>query len=612
MDSGGSSDIPIAMEIEASGSAILDPPPSAQEKPTIPEHEFGSGSLDSTFQPRVFRDMGKLFQQETLSDVMLMAEGQSIPCHKFLLAAASDYFYNKLVVASNAVDHNLLEIEGISFQILKIIVSYLYTGYIKITDDNVKALIPACKKLKLQSACEICEKASTDLVNPMNCIGLYYMAVAHGVQQLKEKAEQVMVNAFKDVTAGSEFLSMSVEAMEEYIRKDDLKIANEDPVFQAVVSWIEHQPEQRNSLITRLISSVRLRFCSTNYLTQVVASEPLMENLDCHKQLVAALSYKSDTSIYSFPTGSGTCDANVVPRKGYKTHSNLILIGGESDPGSNTEVDCWRMENEGWKVMEGCAMPQELFCFSACVMRGGILVSGGSVKNPVTNCWLLSTSQYQWSLLPDLNMARCRHGSVCVDGQPYVIGGEGLNEKEMSSVECLEKASKHWAVLSDIPQALVHPISVTNGQYIYVFGGRDIQSNDFESCYFYNTSNGSWQRLSNMPGVCALGSGVVHKGIIYLVGGFGRSTMSFNPGLNAWTTLSGCVHEHADAPTVVWKDRLLVCGGRSRKAQRDDGEPGGTSVIEEYDAETDTWTLSRIKLPLKLHAHFLFGIVDSI
>ncbi len=62
------------------------------------------------------------------SDVMLMAEGQSIPCHKFLLVAASGYVYSRLVVTPDAVNHNLLEIEGVSFQTLQIIVSYLYTG----------------------------------------------------------------------------------------------------------------------------------------------------------------------------------------------------------------------------------------------------------------------------------------------------------------------------------------------------------------------------------------------------------------------------------------------------------------------------------------------------
>ncbi len=51
---------------------------------------------------------------------MLMAEGQSIPCHKFLLAAASEYFYSRLVVETETLNSNLLEIEGVTFNALKV------------------------------------------------------------------------------------------------------------------------------------------------------------------------------------------------------------------------------------------------------------------------------------------------------------------------------------------------------------------------------------------------------------------------------------------------------------------------------------------------------------
>ncbi len=80
--------------------------------------------------------------------------------------------------------------------------------------------------------------------------------------------------------------------------------------------------------------------------------------------------------------------------------------------------------------------------------------------------------------------------------------------------------------------------------------------------------------------------------------------MSFNPALNVWTTLSRCVHEHADAPALVWDDRIVVCGGRSGVPENEDGS---TSVIEEYESETDTWTVSQIKLPEKLDSHFVFA-----
>ncbi len=88
--------------------------------------------------------------------------------------------------------------------------------------------------------------------------------------------------------------------------------------------------------------------------------------------------------------------------------------------------------------------------------------------------------------------------------------------------------------------------------------------------------------------------------------------MCYDPILSQWTILSKCQHEHADGPALVWKDRVLVCGGRSCKAIKNDGgKPGGTSAIEEYDPETDTWTVSTIELPDKLSSHFVFSIESN-
>ncbi len=580
----------------------------APVKKTIPEEEFGMGTVDSAYPPQVWRDMGKLFQLETLSDVMLMAEGQSIPCHKFLLAAASEYFYDRLVVASNAVDHNLLEIEGISFQTLKVIVSYIYTGNINVTVENGGGLIPACKMLKLHSAYDTCASYIMEKISPANCVGLYKVATANEFQKMKDKAWEVMVKNFKEVVSGPEFQSMSADDVEEYIKNDGLRVANEDPVYDAVISWIRHNPDERRIFFSKLIKNVRFRFCSAYYLKYLAGKETLMETVSCQKMLLSALKHQ-DAGRFCWDNAEAECvDCRVLPREGYQRQLDMIIIGGVSDPGRVLSGNCWRFQNEEWELQE-CSLPTKIHPFSACDVKDGIVVSGGYCNGkPVSQCWLLSTSTYQWSPLPDLNMARLRHASVCVGGQVFVIGGEGCDGKEMSSMECLPKTREHYAVMLDIPKPLVHPMVAAEEQYIYVFGGTDMKWNCSRSCYMYDTDKKCWHDLPDMPLACTFGSAVVWKNRIFVVGGFDRSCMSFNPALNVWTTLSQCRHEHADGPAVLWKCSIIVCGGRNREAKRDDGTSAGSSVIEEYDPETDTWTVLQMELPEKLSSHFVFSI----
>ncbi len=574
---------------------------------TIAEKEFGSGTSDGNYQARVWKGMGKLFQQETLSDVMLMAEGRSIPCHKFLLAASSEYFHNRLAGGFDCVDHNLLEIEGISFQTLKLIVSYIYTGNINITVENAGYMISLCKTLKLNSAYDTCEAFLKEQANPANCIGLHRMASRNDVVELKEKIREIMVSNFKEVVSGPEFLDMSADEVGEYIQNENLRIPNEDPVYNAVISWVRHQPEERESCFTQLLKSVRLRFCSTHCLKYTIAVEPLMDTVDHQKLLVSALKHQDPGTLCLDRAHAECKDCSLVPRKGFQQLSNMFIIGGVSDIGDITMDQCWRLENDEWGVLNECRMPETLRFFSACVARDGIVVSGGSRKsNAVSQCWLLSTSTYHWSRLPDLNTARLRHASVCLGGQVYVIGG-GNGEQKLSSVETLQKNGTKWEFLSDLPAAVRHPMAATYGECVYVYGGIDSTEGHSAAVYVYRTSRQSWKRLADMPETCILGAAVIWKDVIYLVGGFSRSCMSFDPVLNEWATLSQSRHEHADGPAFLWKEKILVCGGRSRDAESDNNKSGRTSVIEEFDPEKKTWAVSTIELPQKLSAHAMFA-----
>ncbi len=458
-----------SVEIDMDATQVTQPE-DKPVKPTIPEEEFGSGICDFSYQPQVVKDMGKLFQQETFSDVMLMAEGRSIPCHKFVLAAASEYFYNRLVMEPEGVKHNLLELEDISFPLLKVIISYIYTGCINITVENASDVFPVLQRLKLKSACDACEPFLVDAVNPSNCIGLYRMATAEqNAQLLKVKAEEVMVNNFQEVISYPEFQNLSLQELEQYIQSDNLRVPNEDAVFGAVVSWCGYNAEARIPDFIRVIKHVRLHYCTNHYLSQVVAHEPLMESLECHKLVIAAMASKStDTCSIHQNQAALDQDYSASPRRSYRKASTMLVVGG------NISVDqcddcpssqCWYLYKNEWNNTKASALPLDIDLFSACVLPSGILVTGGALlytgKGAANECWLLSTSNLQWTAVAELNTGRYRHASVSVGGQPYVVGGMDSDENPLSSVECLSDISDKWDKMPNLPKTMYHAIAVS-------------------------------------------------------------------------------------------------------------------------------------------------------
>jgi type II secretory pathway component PulM len=52
---------------------------------------------------------------------------------------------------------------------------------------------------------------------------------------------------FWDVAHGDEFLGLSSTKLVEFISSDELQVEREETVFQAVIRWLNHNPEQRRA-----------------------------------------------------------------------------------------------------------------------------------------------------------------------------------------------------------------------------------------------------------------------------------------------------------------------------------------------------------------------------
>ncbi len=208
-----------------------------------------------------------------------------------------------------------------------------------------------------------------------------------------------MINNFREVVSGSEFLEMSADEVEEYIQNENLRIPNEDSVYHAVISWVRVCPDERKTCLGQLLKSVRFRFCSAYCLKYIMPKEPLMDTVEYHKIILSAVKHQNDDGV-CWDKLHGVCkECEVLPRKGYQSKAAMVIIGGISDPGDVTRNECWHLKNDGWEVLEDCPMPTTVRHFSACMTRDGILVSGGrSGDKPARQCSLLSTSTYQWVL----------------------------------------------------------------------------------------------------------------------------------------------------------------------------------------------------------------------
>ncbi len=520
------------------------------------------------YKARVWEDIRNLFQQDELTDVMLAAEGRSIPCHRVLLAAASKFFHDKFGVHPESVDHNLLDIEGIEFDTLKAIVHFVYNGRIQLALEKAEKLLPASVSLMLPELTNMCEDFLLHKLDDdkSDCLDIHRIAKHNSLEKAAEKARDLITEHFQEVSKHDAFKEMSETDLQDYISDERLYVGNENPVFEAVVNWVRHDVENRKSSFEKLMENVNLSHCSKQFLSEVVRTEELMQTVNtCLRHLSDAMSHHM-TSPQQFDTA----------RIGYYTHFTPIVVYDDN-------AYTFKGRESEW-VTNISSAGKMLEWSSACMTGDGIVITGGyddSTKY-CTQCWKLTLPILKWSALPDLNVARCQHATLCVGNQVYVLGG--WNDRRLASVEYLDEQNKSWQVTCDMPSVLNWHTAVTHKHFIYVFGGYTFPGPSLAT-FMLDTVNKKWTRKAEMPDHCRYGCSVVNGNRIYVLGGYENCCMSYDPDQDQWQSRSEPAVSHETPSAVVWKDRILLCGGRD------------TSVIEEYNPNTDTWSGWKHQLP---------------
>ena len=556
----------------ATGGREITKPATAKDAPPgnkISPKEPWATASGEMYKARVWEDLRNLFQQDELTDVMLAAEGQSIPCHRVLLAAASKFFHDKFVVNPESLEHNLLDIEDVDFDTLTSIVSFIYDGRAQLTVEKTEKLIPASVSLMLPELTNMCRDFLLHTVDDdaSACIAIHRIAKANSLADVEDKAWQVMLEKFQELSGTEGFKEMSETELQEYIGDQRLNVASEDPVFEAVVSWVNHDLESRKLKFDSLLDHITLSHCSPAFLGDVVRSEPLINS-------VTGLQHLADALIVSRP-----CSGQYgIARPGYSgdaAGNTLIAI---------FEDQYWTLkEGEQEWVCKGSSIQKMLEYSSACLVNDGILVSGGqSDGNFSSQCWKLSLPMFNWTAMPDMNVACRSPATVCVGNQVCRLGGQ--NTDYLRSVEYLEEQNKSWHAACDMTTGLGWHTAVSFKGFVYVFGGQRGGTCPKET-YMLDTVNQKWSRKSNMPVSCSGGSSVVYGDRIYVLGGLENCCISYNPEQDKWKTHSKPAAKHNLTSAVVWKDQILLCGGE------------GKSVIEEYNPDTDTWSEWKHQLP---------------
>jgi hypothetical protein len=229
----------------------------------------------------------------------------------------------------------------------------------------------------------------------------------------------------------------------------------------------------------------------------------------------------------------------------------LVIVGGINV--DSYERECWKMD-EGLQFNEFTSIPEEDLAhgYSVCATDGGFIVTGG--KNSDI-CYIFTVATLSWRKLKNMLRNRYYHGSVCIKGVLYVLGGaSGVTGTD--SVNSLVLTQGHWEAGPRLPQPVGAPrVAEINGR-LYVL---DPQTSKL---YQLDVESRVWTKRAPIPGCDWQVSMVSVKGKLVVMGGENRICALYDPTSDAWTEGQQPRHEHRCGAVVYHDDRLLLMGGR--------------------------------------------------
>ncbi|XP_043918146.1 kelch-like protein 2 isoform X2 [Protopterus annectens] len=521
--------------------------------------------------------------QDSLCDVTIVAEDIEIAAHRVVLAACSPYFHAMFTGEMSESRAKRVRIKEVDGWTLKMLIDYVYTAEIQVTEENVQVLLPAAGLLQLQDVKKACCDFLESQLHSTNCLGIRAFADMHACTELLNRANTYAEQHFADVVLSDEFLNLGIEQVCSLIASDKLTISSEEKVFEAVIAWVNHDKDVRQEHMAHLMEHVRLPLLSREYLVQRVEEETLVKNSSaCKDYLIEAMKY------HLLPADQRTLMK--TKRTRLRTPLSLpkvmMVVGGQA-PKAIRSVECYDFKEERWyQVAE---LPSRR-CRAGVVQMNGLVYAVGGFNGSlrVRTVDVYDPAKDQWSTIVSMQDRRSTLGAAVLNGLLYAVGGFD-GSTGLSTVEAYNAKSGEWYhVASMNTRRSSVGVGVVGGQ-LYAVGGYDGASRQcLSTVEAYNPATAEWTNVAEMS-TRRSGAGVgVLNGLLYAVGGHDgplvrKSVEVYDPATTCWRQVADMNMCRRNAGVCAVNGSLYVVGG-------DDGSCNLASV-EYYNPTTDKWSL---------------------
>ncbi|XP_068165914.1 kelch-like protein 10 [Antennarius striatus] len=509
-------------------------------------------------------------------DTVICAGDVSFDVHRIIMCNCSPYF--QALLCRHAGDKTCFTIPDVSAEAMEVIIDFAYSGSVSVTEDNVQELLIAADSLDILDIVEACNNFLEENLTPENCIGVRRLSISS--PQVQHKAHFLLMNKFEEVVYSEEFLELSLQELTDILDSDELNVNEEKIVYEAVVRWIDHAPEQRNTHLPALLPKARLALCSKDDIKSLMSDPYLRKNTQCVKILKYALRLKHQLT-NATPPMRFYSDLAARPRL---PDAIIFAIGGWNTNNVTNIAEVYDVRADRWlDITDHQEKPRG---YHGTVFHSGFIYCiGGFDGEPCNSVRKFDVKRQVWLEAAPMNYRRCYVSVALLDGYIYALGGRDKTHR-LKTAERYRPETNQWSLIEPMHDIRSDAGCEAFNNKIYICGGFDGHIYH-QSCEFYSLDFDQWTCISNMSTGRSGLRLVLYDNQIFALGGYDgnsylRSVETYDPETDEWHKLPPMLTTRSHFGTAVINNKLFVMGGFN-------GIQTTTSVAY-YDTKTNKWT----------------------
>lgn len=343
-----------------------------------------------------------------------------------------------------------INLQETDYHNFSLIVNFMYTSKIELTDTNVEKLLEMSVVYQISSLEEICQKYLISCINEENYVNYLLLADTYNCSNLLDNVYSFVYSNFVKLSLCNVFCTIPFKFFKEIITSQDLRILSELQVYRAFRLWVCHDSE-RISHFAELLTCIKFpliplrhtlveiygdadsSFKEHSSLVHQVVSECSRLRQAVLETMTLQSSYEGNETFYKyFP------EPYHKRRTGWNNDkSYMYIFGGINDEQEySSTYECYDVANKKW-IHKGRMLSQRS-ASCAVYYAGNVILAGGLDETerhkPTDSVDVLCLATERWTSTTKMKQARSVFGLNSLFGLIYGIGGH-IGDSYTTAVE---------------------------------------------------------------------------------------------------------------------------------------------------------------------------------